>query len=593
MPSSVRWPGSVRRRAALAAVAVLTTVLAGLLPVGLTEAWAASPPEVPKKLISEDFPDPDVVKVGNTWYAYATNNWRHVPVASAPTIDGPWTMRGDALPGGPSPSWATGGFTWAPDVHVNPDQTLTMTYTARHTASGRQCIGTATAASPLGPFTPQNAPLICPTSAGGAIDANTFVAANGTRYLLWKNDGNAIGQTSTLWLVQTTNNGTALAGSSTALVSVPAGQVIEAPDLVQRSGRFVLFYSRGDYGGCGYYTSYATASGLNGPWTHAEPAFMTQGNTGICGPGGADVITAADGLTGGDKLIFHGWVGGARHLYSIDLTWANDLPVQGGRRAVSLDGDGRSEILSVQADGQLRAWHNDAGFATRPYGDSVVIGTGLSDPARLRFADLDDDGRAELIMLQANGELVARHNDGGFAAMPYGASVVIATGFTDPTRVRFADLDDDGRAELINIEADGQVRAWHNDGAFSAMPYGAVVTIAGGFAPARTEFADLDGDGRSEIVALQTNGQVQAWHNDLGFAASPYGNSVIVGAGFTDPARVRFADLDGDGRAELGAVQTNGEVQMWHNDLGFASNPYGNSVIVGDGFTDATRALFI
>ncbi len=581
------------RQSVLAAAAILATMALWLTGVGLPSAWAAPPPEVPKKLIAEDFPDPDIVRVGNTWYAYATNNFRHVPVASAPTIDGPWTVRGDAMPGGPSPSWATAGFTWAPDVFRNPDNTLTMTYTARHTASGKQCIGTATATNPLGPFTPQSAPLICPTASGGAIDANTFVAANGTRYLLWKNDGNAIGQPSTLWLVQTTNNGTALVGSSTALVTVPGGQVIEAPDLVQRSSRFVLFYSRGDYGGCGYYTSYATATSLTGTWTHASPAFMTQANTGICGPGGADAITAADGLTGGDKLIFHGWVDGARHNYSIDLSWVNDLPVQGGRRALSLDGDARSEIASWATNGELRAWHNDAGFATMPYGNSVIIATGLSDPARIRFADLDDDGKAELITVQANGEIVARHNDGGFAAQPYGTSAVIATGFSDPGRVRFADLDDDGRAELINITAGGQVQAWHNDGAFSAMPYGATVTIAAGFTPERTAFADLDGDGRDEIVAVQTNGQVQAWHNDLGFAANPYGTSVIIGAGFTDPARVRFPDLDGDGRAEIAAIQTNGDVQAWHNDLGFATNPYGNSVIVGAGFTDPSRAFFI
>ena len=113
------------RQFVLAAAAILATMALWLTGVGLPSAWAAPPPEVPKKLIAEDFPDPDLVRVGNTWYAYATNNSRHVPVASAPTIDGPWTVRGDAMPGGPSPARATAGFTWAPDVFRNPDDTLT------------------------------------------------------------------------------------------------------------------------------------------------------------------------------------------------------------------------------------------------------------------------------------------------------------------------------------------------------------------------------------------------------------------------------------------------------------------------------------
>ncbi|WP_083459783.1 family 43 glycosylhydrolase [Jiangella muralis] len=573
----------------LTLVALALGLAGSLLAV---EPAIALPPEVPKKLVAEDFPDPDIVRVGSTWYAYSAQNWRHVPVASAPTIDGPWAVRGDAMPGGPSPSWAQSGRTWAPDVQANADGTLTLTYTAWHTASGRQCIGTATATNPLGPFTPAPAPLICPLSQGGAIDANTFVANNGTRYLLWKNDGNAIGIPSTLWLTQTANNGTSLVGSSAALLT--SSGVIEAPDMVQRGSQFVLFYSGGSYEGCGYETRYATANSASGPFSVASQPFMTQGNTGICGPGGADVVHTADGLTGGEKVFFHGWVNGARHLYSIDLTWINNLPVQGGRRAVSLDGDARSEIANIKANGDIDAFYNSGGFATMPFGSSVVISNGIADPARVRFADLDDDGRAELIYINANGEIEARHNDGGAATLPYGNTVLIGTGFTDPARVRFADLDDDGRAELIHVLADGDVQAWHNDNAFSTAPYGNSILIGEGFTdPARVRFADLDGDGRDEIVHVRTDGNVDAFHNNLGFATMPFGSSVVIGEGFTDPARVRFADLDGDGRAEIAHIRTDGDVDAFHNNLGFATMPFGSSVVIGEGFTDPIRAAFI
>jgi hypothetical protein len=585
MPNSLRLTG----RFALVLVTAGTTTLVLAAPA------QAAPPEVPKILVNQNFADPDVVRVGSTWYAYPTNDHRHLPVASAPTIDGPWTVRaGDAMPGGPAASWAVGGATWAPDVHVNPDGTLTLTYTAAHRTAGVQCIGVATATSPLGPFTPVGGgPLICPTAQGGAIDASTFVASNGARYLLWKNDGNRIGVATSLWLTPVTNNGTTVAGGNTRLLTNPVGQVIEAPDLVQRGGRFILFYSGGPYSTCAYHTWYATASAVGGPYMAAGQAFMHQGNTGVCGPGGADVVTAADGLGGGDKVIFHGWIGGGRPMLSIDLSWVNDLPVQGGTRAVSLDGDGRAEIAAIQTNGQIQAWHNDRGFAARPYGNSLIIGDGFTDPARVRFADLDDDGRAEVMAIQTTGEIQAWHNDRGFAPSPYGTSVIIGTGFTDPARVRFADLNDDGRAELINIQADGQIMAWHNDGAFAQMPYGVSRVIATGFAADKTTFADVDGDGRADLIALQPNGEVRAWHNDLGFSQMPFGQNLVIASGFTDLNRTKFADLDDDGRAEIMAVQTTGEVQAWHNDAGFAVMPYGNSVIVADGFTDPARTVFI
>ena len=221
---------------------------------------------------------------------------------------------------------------------------------------------------------PQSAPLICPTASGGAIDANTFVAANGTRYLLWKKT-DAIGQPAPCgWSRRPTTAPPWSAARRPWSPCPAAGDRGARPGPAEQPVRAVLLARH--YGGCDYYTSYATATSLTGTWTHASPAFMTQANTGICGPGGADVITAADGLTGGDKCSSTAGSSGARQLYSIDLSWVNDLPVQGGRRALSLDGDARSEIASWATNGELRAWHNDGGFATMPYGNSVIIATG-------------------------------------------------------------------------------------------------------------------------------------------------------------------------------------------------------------------------
>jgi hypothetical protein len=540
----MRIPPIRRSQANAASLAVLATLalVVPAAPVVAGPSAVTAVAEGPRKLIAQGFADPDVVRIGQTWYAYATNDFRHLPVASAPTIDGPWQVLGDAMPGGPG-SWAVAGRTWAPDVQPNPDGSLTLTYTAQDAASGRQCIGVAIATSPLGGFVPYGSgPLICPLSQGGAIDANTFVARNGMRYLTWKNDGNAINRPSTLWVSQVTNNGTTLVGPTTAMLTVAAGQIIEAPDLVQRDDKMVLFYSGGSFASCGYYTSYATAPAVTGPWSPAPEAFMTQANTGLCGPGGADVVTAQDGLGGGDKVVMHAAVAdGSRHMYSINLRWVNGLPVQGGSRKSSLDGNGRAEIALIQTDGQIKAWHNYKGFDTMPYGAAAVIGTSFTDPARVRFADLDDDGKSELIQIQADGQIRAWHNDLGFAASPYGNSVIIATGFTEPARTVFTDLDDDGRSEIALIQTDGQIKAWHNDLGFAASPYGYTVTLATGFTdPARVRFMDLNDDGRSEIALIQIDGQIKAWHNYKGFDTMPYGAAQIIATDFLDPARTIF-----------------------------------------------------
>jgi hypothetical protein len=36
---------------------------------------------------------------------------------------------------------------------------------------------------------------------------------------------------------------------------------------------------------------------------------------------------------------------------------------------------------------------------------------------------------------------------------------------------------------------------------------------------------------------VETGGNVRAWHNDEGFVETPYGTSVVIATGFTDPTR--------------------------------------------------------
>lgn len=64
-----------------------------------------------------DFPDPTIIQVDGTWYAFATDsNGYNIQAAKALYFDPPdWQpVLQEPLPG--SGSWADEGLTWAPDV---------------------------------------------------------------------------------------------------------------------------------------------------------------------------------------------------------------------------------------------------------------------------------------------------------------------------------------------------------------------------------------------------------------------------------------------------------------------------------------------
>ncbi len=295
---------------------------------------AAQTTMAPSLVLDRNFPDPDVTKFGNTYYAYATNEGKNLPWATAPDPDGPWTYQStDALP--TLGAWAKTGRTWAPDVSQRADGKYLLYYTAWHTASGRQCIGAALSDSPGGPFAPVGtAPLVCPLEAGGAIDASSFVDTDGTRYLVWKNDGNAIGATTWIHVQRVAADGVTFQGGATQVLRndrADEAGIIEAPVITKVGSQYVLFYSAGPYTTDQYGTNYAVSSSITGPYTKAFRFLMTTESLdgAVSGPGGADVLRDA----GGDKLVFHGHRdAGGRGMYVADLGWANGYPVVRGSR---------------------------------------------------------------------------------------------------------------------------------------------------------------------------------------------------------------------------------------------------------------------
>ncbi len=279
-----------------------------------------------------DTPDPHVIRAGDQWYLYATNGelGNVQTLRSADLVR--WESVGDALP--KLPSWAVPGKTWAPEViGLAPDRYV-MYFTAASYEHGVQCVGRAVADKPDGPFVDESTePLICQKELGGAIDADPFRDKDGSLTLLWKNDGNAIGEDTWLWAQRLSPDGLTLTGKPTQLLKQDAGwegTLIEGPSLWRHDDQLYLFYSANAYDSDRYAVGYARCDSPLGPCVKAEENPILTSSGDAAGPG-HNCLVEKDGKT---WMVYHAWpadsVGSpvpGRQVWLSEVTWTDGRPV--------------------------------------------------------------------------------------------------------------------------------------------------------------------------------------------------------------------------------------------------------------------------
>lgn len=247
---------------------------------------------------------------------------------------------------------------------------------------------------------------------------------------------------------------------------------------------------------------------------------------------------------------------------------------------------GRAELIAV--GGMPRVWPNTGGFPDVPWGEPEPVDLAGADPSRIRFADLDGDRRDDLVTINADGTITGWRTDHGFPSRPWRVSGEVGREWRgEPAAVHLADLDGDGRAELIGVDTadDAVLRAWRNNGGFPDWPWDGPIGLGAGWVDiAAARFADLTGDGRAELIEPAGHG-LRVWPNNGAFPSWPWGDPVDLGrSGAGGPRYVdpQFADLDGDGYDDLVAVTPDG-LTAWRNDHGFPGTPWEAPVPIGPG----------
>ena len=244
-------------------------------------------------VVAGNFPDPSVIRVGNTYFAAATSSEWGPPYRLYESNDLiNWKYIGGLFKD--MPFWTMGSY-WAPELFYYND-TYFVYYTARRKSDKKSFIGVATTRNIREGFTDHG--LIVEWT-NEAIDA-FVIEIKGELYITWKAYGLDRGRTIELLGAKLSNDGLKISGEVFTILSADrdsweAGG-IEGQCLVEHDGYIYMFYSGNSCCGrnCNYQTGVARAKSITGPWEKYEGNPILYGDDRFSCPGHGTLVETPD-----------------------------------------------------------------------------------------------------------------------------------------------------------------------------------------------------------------------------------------------------------------------------------------------------------
>lgn len=206
-----------------------------------------------------------------------------------------------------------------------------------------------------------------------------------------------------------------------------------------------------------------------------------------------------------------------------------------------------------------------------------VVATGVDGACSVHAADVDNDGKLDVLGAAFDADTVTLWvNSGGDPTVwqPH----VLVTEFDGAHWIESGDLDGDGDLDLVGAsQFGGRVLSWRNDG---GDPSGWTPNeIDGDFAGAQqVRPADMDGDGDIDLVgAAYYADEVVWWSNEGG--SGLFWQRRTIGADFGGPVSLAVEDLDDDGDLDVITASYSGNrIDVWTNEDGLATSWSGHTL---------------
>ncbi|WP_437087333.1 FG-GAP-like repeat-containing protein [Streptomyces sp. enrichment culture] len=254
------------------------------------------------------------------------------------------------------------------------------------------------------------------------------------------------------------------------------------------------------------------------------------------------------------------------------------------------NGDGYTDILTRDAHGDVWVTPGTAGTGTGTLGSRYYIGGGwYSDYWTNAYtADLNNDGHTDMIGRNRNGDLYLYPGTGRTGTETVGTPVLIGVGWNTYPTLSFADINNDGRTDVLGRDAAGDIWVIPGQGGTGTNMLGSRYYIGGGWYSdywTNAYTADLNNDGHTDMIGRNRNGDLYLYPGTGRTGTETVGTPVLIGVGWNTYPTLSFADINNDGLVDLIGRDAGGALWAYPHTGGSGTQTLGSRVLLAQGWS--------